>query len=160
MKDEDICKAAEILESLNCVTKVSLICRQKHTDPHDAVIQCVRTENIVDTLHHLDGLGYTDGPPESSEFGVVDGEEIEIQFESNLYFEYFQYSNLKIKFYSNLSTERYSGHLLVLNKGDQAEDDKYHGHFLTVYPLVGCLFLDKEHLFYTCQRYAFQTQNK
>ncbi|CAC5401517.1 unnamed protein product [Mytilus coruscus] len=129
MKDEDICKAAEILESLNFVTKVSLICRQKHADPHDAVIQCVRTENIADTLHHLDALGYTDGPPESSEFGVVDGEEIEVQHESNLYFEYYQYSTLKMKFYSNLSVERYSGNLLVLNKGDQAEDDKYHGHF-------------------------------
>ncbi|XP_052059590.1 uncharacterized protein LOC127700211 isoform X3 [Mytilus californianus] len=129
MKDEVICKTAEILESLNCVTKVSLICRQKHADPHDAVIQCVRTENIAGTLHHLDALGYTDGPPESSEFGVVDGEEIEVQYESNLYFEYYQYSTLKMKFYSNLSVERYSGNLLVLNKGDQAEDDKYHGHF-------------------------------
>jgi hypothetical protein len=39
---------------------------------HDVIIECVRSENVADTLQHLDKLGYNDGPPESAEFGVVD----------------------------------------------------------------------------------------
>jgi hypothetical protein len=47
-------------------------------------------------------LGYNDGPPESAEFGVVDGEEIEIKVEHNLSLEGYRNSSLKIKFYKHL----------------------------------------------------------
>lgn len=87
MTEGDICRAAEILEGLHCVTNVSIICRQKHTNPHDVIIECVQSENLASTMKELDIKGYNDGPPESAEFGVIDGEEIEINFESNLYLE-------------------------------------------------------------------------
>jgi hypothetical protein len=57
---------------------------------------------VADTLQHLDKLGYNDGPPESAEFGVVDGEEIEIKVEHNLCLEGYKYSSMKIKFYKHL----------------------------------------------------------
>ena len=128
MPDEDICRAAEILEGLNCVTNISVICRQKHANPHDVIIECVRSENVADTLQHLDKLGYNDGPPESAEFGVVDGEEIEIKVEHNLCLEGYRNSSLKIKFYKHLPFDRYSRNLKIVNKGDQGEDEKYHGY--------------------------------
>ena len=128
MPDEDICRAADILEGLNCVTNISVICRQKHANPHDVIIECVRSENVADTLQHLDKLGYNDGPPESAEFGVVDGEEIEIKVEHNLCLEGYINSFLKIKFYKHLPFDRYSTNLKIVNKGDQGEDEKYHGY--------------------------------
>ncbi|CAC5373111.1 unnamed protein product [Mytilus coruscus] len=128
MSDEDICKAAEILEGLSCVTNVSIICRQKRSNPHDVSIECVKSENVVTTMQHLDSIGYNDGPPESTEFGVVDGEEIELKFESNLYTDRLKHSPLKIKFYQHLPFKRFIEHLVVVNKTDQVEDNKYHGY--------------------------------
>lgn len=128
MPDADICRAAEILEGLNCVTNISVICRQKHANPHDVIIECVKSENVAETLQHLDTLGYNDGPPESAEFGVVDGEEIEIKVEHNLCLEGYKYSSLKIKFYKHLPFDRYSRNLKIVNKGDQGEEEKYHGY--------------------------------
>jgi hypothetical protein len=58
-------------------------------------------------MQHLDKLGYNDGPPESAEFGVVDGEEIEIKVEHNLCLEGYRNSSLKIKFYKHLPFDRY-----------------------------------------------------
>jgi hypothetical protein len=127
MPDEDICRAAEILEGLiNYVTNISVICRQKHANPHDVIIECVKSENVADTMQHLDQLGYNDGPPESAEFGVVDGEEIEIKVEHNLCLEGYKYSSIKIRFYKHIPFDRYSRNLKIVNKGDQGEDDKYH----------------------------------
>jgi hypothetical protein len=77
-------------------------------------------------LQHLDKLGYNDGPPESAEFGVVDGEEIEIKVEHNLCLEGYINSFLKIKFYKHLPFDRYSTNLKIVNKGDQGEDEKSH----------------------------------
>ncbi|VDI49803.1 Hypothetical predicted protein [Mytilus galloprovincialis] len=128
MSDEDICKAAEILEGLSCVTNVSIICRQKRSNSHDVIIECVKSENVTNTLQHFDSIGYNDGPPESTEFGVVDGEEIEIKFESNLYLERLKFSPMKIKFYKHLPFKRFVEHLVVVNKADQVEEDTYHGY--------------------------------
>ncbi|XP_076113369.1 uncharacterized protein LOC143081020 [Mytilus galloprovincialis] len=128
MSDEDICKAAEILEGLNCVTTVSIICRQKHSNPHEVIIECVKSENVDTTMKHLDSIGYNDGPAESAEFGVVDGEEIEIKFESNLYLQRLKRSPLRMTFYKHLKSERYSEHLVVVNKAEQGEDISYHGY--------------------------------
>lgn len=128
MSDDNICRAAEILESLHCVTNVSVICRQKHTNRHDVIIDCVLSENVASTMQHLDGLGYSAGPAESSTFGVVDGEEIVLKFEGNLFLERLKNVPLKIKFYKNVPPERYSGHLAVGSKAEQWDSDQYHGH--------------------------------
>ncbi|CAG2207049.1 unnamed protein product [Mytilus edulis] len=128
MTEEDICRAAEILEGLFCVTYVSIICRQKHQNLHDVIIECVRSENVTSTMKALDSIGYNEGPAASSEFGVVDGEAIEIKFESNLYLERLKHSPLKIKFYKNLQLDRYSEHLEVVSKAEQGEDIAYHGY--------------------------------
>ncbi|CAG2190528.1 unnamed protein product [Mytilus edulis] len=55
MSDEDICKAAEILEGLNCVTNVSIICRQKFSNPHEVIIECVKSEKC---RYHYETLGF------------------------------------------------------------------------------------------------------
>ncbi|XP_052059579.1 uncharacterized protein LOC127700210 isoform X2 [Mytilus californianus] len=128
MSEEDICRAAEILEGLNCVTNVSIICRQKHTNPHEVIIECVKSENVATTMQHLDSIGYNDGPAESTGFGVVDGEEVEIKFESNLYLDRLKHAPLKIKFYKHLPSNRYSEHLVVVSKSEQGEDSNYHGY--------------------------------
>ena len=128
MPDENICRAAEILESLQCVTNVSVLCRQKHANPHDIIIDCVLSERVAITMQHLDDIGYKSGPAESSSFGLVDGEEIIIKFEGNLYLERYKNSLLKMKFYKNLPLERHSDHLMVLNRAEQWDSDQYHGH--------------------------------
>lgn len=128
MSDEDICKAAEILENLHSVTNVSVLCRQKHINPHDVFIGVALAENISDTIKHLDELGYNKGPAESTSFGVVDGEEIVIKFEGNLYLEQYKSYPLKMKFYRNLPNTRISDHLAVLSKADQVDTEHYHGH--------------------------------
>ncbi|CAG2200047.1 unnamed protein product [Mytilus edulis] len=119
MSDEDVCKEAEIREGLNCVTNVSIICRQKHSNPHEVIIECVKSENVDTTMKYLDSIGYNDGPAESAEFGVVDGEVIEIKFESNLYFERLKRSPLRMPFYKDLKSQRYFEHLVVVNKSEQ-----------------------------------------
>ncbi|XP_071173582.1 uncharacterized protein [Mytilus edulis] len=128
ISNEDACKAAEILEELSCVTNVSIICRQKHSDPHEVIIECVKSENVENTLQHLDSIGYNDGPAESAEFDVIDGEEIEIKFESNLYLKRLKRSLLKIKFYKHLQCNRYSEYLEVVSNEDQGPDINYHGY--------------------------------
>ncbi|VDI23349.1 Hypothetical predicted protein [Mytilus galloprovincialis] len=128
ISNEDVCKAAEILEELSCVTNVSIICRQKHSDPHEVIIECVKSENVENTLQHLDSIGYNDGPAESAEFDVIDGEEIEIKFESNLYLKRLKRSLLKIKFYKHLQCNRYSEYLEVVSNEDQGPDINYHGY--------------------------------
>ncbi|CAC5381787.1 unnamed protein product [Mytilus coruscus] len=128
MSNDGICKAAEILESLNSSSKLTIVCRQKKTNPYDFVIECLKPEEKVERLALLKELEYTLGPPESAELAVVDGEEIEIKFGSNLWLKDFKETPLKIKYFKHLPCEKVSMHLEVVNKRDQADDDSYHGN--------------------------------
>ncbi|VDI06567.1 Hypothetical predicted protein [Mytilus galloprovincialis] len=128
MSNADICKAAEILESLNCSSRLTIVCRQKRTNQYDFVIECLKPEEKAERLEMLKELEYTIGPPESAELAVVDGEEIEIKFGSNLWLEDYKETPLKIKFFKHLPCEKISMHLEVVNKRDQADDDSYHGY--------------------------------
>ncbi|VDI38091.1 Hypothetical predicted protein [Mytilus galloprovincialis] len=56
MSNADICKAAEILESLNCSSRLTIVCRQKKSNPYDFVIECIKPDEKPERLEMLKEL--------------------------------------------------------------------------------------------------------
>ncbi|XP_071173539.1 uncharacterized protein [Mytilus edulis] len=122
--------AANVLDELTYFTKVKIICRQNEEDLHDVIIHCTKSCEAKQRLSELDNRGYTQGPPASEEFGLIDGEEIEIRFEHNIQMTKYKLFPLKIKYFANIEPMKFSGRIEIVDINDQRGDATHHGQLV------------------------------
>lgn len=125
MLDVDVCKAAAVIEDVACLTYVSLVVRQNKYNPDKVAIHCVKSSKNESCLSQLCKQGYTITPTRPFlEFGLVDGEEIEISF-NEFCLEGFERKPFSMTFYSALDTAKYRGRLCVVHPDRHFNSDRY-----------------------------------
>jgi hypothetical protein len=127
MLKSDVCRTASVIEDMSCLTNVTLILRQHRENPDDVVIHCIRSDKATQRLQELASMGYTQGPSKTSDFGMLDGEHIELQFNCNICLEGYESKHFMMTFYSRIDVAKYVGRLCVLNPDRQIGFDRYSG---------------------------------
>lgn len=130
MTSDEVCKAAESLTNHTNETKVTIICKQKADNVHDTYIHCVRSTSVKSRIMELHSMGYTEGPPESPEFYLLDGDEINLDFDVNIKFNSWLGDKPTLKFYSNMDSARLSGNLEPVDEKAQSKDTMFHGNLI------------------------------
>ncbi|CAC5381783.1 unnamed protein product [Mytilus coruscus] len=130
LTSKELENAAYVLDEVTYLTKVKIICRQNEEDLHDVIIHCTKSCEAEQRLAELDDRGYTQGPSASEEFGLIDGEEIEIRFEHNIQMTKYKLFPLKIKYFANIEPMKFSGRIDIVDINDQRGDATYHGQLV------------------------------
>ena len=82
--DEDICAACPEVYNTMFQPKVTLICKQKESDPTQIIIKLVLSRDKYFEIDRLAQMGYTQGPMESHEFHMCDYEKLRLTFKRNI----------------------------------------------------------------------------
>lgn len=125
---KDIRSIADVVVNDARESRTFLICRQHSTHPEKITIQCVPAENADSRIRHLKDSGYTLGVGEDIQFGMCDGETLEITFDSNIgLVDIGEDGILRLHYFSYLDTAIYSGDLFLVDERAQSKEPIFSG---------------------------------
>ncbi|XP_061163086.1 uncharacterized protein LOC133172252 [Saccostrea echinata] len=124
----DLCNFADDIISNASESRTSLICRQHSTRPEKITIQCVREEDVESRIRHLKDNGYTLGLQEDIQFGMCDGETLEITFDLNIgLVDIGEDGVLRLHYFDYLDTARMFGDLFLVDERAQSQEPLFSG---------------------------------
>lgn len=125
---KDLRNIADVVVNDARESRTFLICRQHSTHPEKITIQCVPAENADSRIRHLKDSGYTLGVGEDIQFGMGDGETLEITFDSNIgLVDIGEDGILRLHYFSYLDTAIYSGDLFLVDERAQSQEPIFSG---------------------------------
>lgn len=124
----DLCAFGDVLSNDACGTRTSLICRQHSKQQEKIAIQCVCSEVAASRIKHLEDNGYTYGWEKDIQFGMCDGETLEITFDLNLgLVDIGEDGVLRMYYFSYLDTAEFAGDLFLVDERAQSQEPLFSG---------------------------------
>jgi hypothetical protein len=124
----DLRSIADVIVNDARESRSSLICRQHSTHPEKIIIQCVPVDRVDSRVRHLKDSGYTLAVGEGCQFGMFDGETLEITFDSNIgLVDIGEDGILRLHYFAYLDTAVYSGDLFLVDERAQSQEPIFSG---------------------------------
>jgi hypothetical protein len=101
LKDSELSRLAELFYESSEQFRMRLLVKQHKDDKQRLAIRCVHPEKFSDTLSEIKSLGFTEGPCESFEFSVREGETLWMQLMGNWKFPSQGSSEVHFKVYTS-----------------------------------------------------------
>ncbi|XP_045157638.2 uncharacterized protein LOC123523933 [Mercenaria mercenaria] len=121
MSAEEKLEAVRVLHDHTSHYLVRLLFRQREDDPTQAVVICLRSKIVKTGIYELKELGYSVGGYPSSQFCLLEGDTLSLQFSGDITAKPVHSEKMEMTFYpqKEIATKQ-----LLLQSPDKTEDDE------------------------------------